>query len=474
VALGGFDFCASREVVVSIQRRRKMAKNHTISTGVALVLGLGLLLALLWALGGRPPVLRAQGPDSYSTYYVAPSCTSVPTPCYTTAQAAVDAADAPDDVIKVAAGTYTDLHVRNGLTQVVYLSKTVTIQGGYTTTDGFAEPPDPEANPTTLDARGQGRVMVIRGAGPTIEGFIITGGGGYYSGGGINAEYASPTIRHNRIVANSANGDGGAIFVNRGSAQILSNLIAENTGTWSGGLRLINDADVTVIGNEIMSNVAQIAGGGIDLECCGGTTPLIARNVIAHNIGGARGGGVIVDATHALLVNNILFGNQADDGAGIWLDGAASYPVSTTLIHNTLASGSVAGEAVWVGTHVEATLVNNIIANYTTGITNTAPISSIVSAGHTLFDNNGTDYGSGVSSANEVSGNPAFVYPGAGDYHIGPDSAAIDSGTDAGVTTDIDGDSRPIGPLPDLGADEARRRVFLPLLLGSSEPATDT
>jgi hypothetical protein len=223
-----------------------MAKNHTISTGVALVLGLGLLLALLWALGGRPPVLRAQGPDSYSTYYVAPSCTSVPTPCYTTAQAAVDAADAPDDVIKVAAGTYTDLHVRNGLTQVVYLSKTVTIQGGYTTTDGFAEPPDPEANPTTLDARGQGRVMVIRGAGPTIEGFIITGGGGYYSGGGINAEYASPTIRHNRIVANSANGDGGAIFVNRGSAQILSNLIAENTGTWSGGLRLINDADVTV------------------------------------------------------------------------------------------------------------------------------------------------------------------------------------------------------------------------------------
>jgi hypothetical protein len=120
---------------------------------------------------------------------------------------------------------------------------------------------------------------------------------------------------------------------------------------------------------------------------------------------------------------------------------------------------------VWVGTHVEATLVNTIIANCTTGITNTTPTSSIVSADHTLFDNNGTDYGSGVSSASEVGGNPAFVHPGAGDYHIGPDSAAIDSGTDAGVTIDIDGDSRPIGPLPDLGADEAGRRVFLPLVL---------
>jgi hypothetical protein len=50
-------------------------------------------------------------------------------------------------------------------------------------------------------------------------------------------------------------------------------------------------------------------------------------------------------------------------------------------------------------------------------------------------------------------------------YHIGPGSAAIDRGMDAGVMTDIDGDPRPIGSLPDIGADEARRWVYLPLLL---------
>jgi uncharacterized repeat protein (TIGR01451 family) len=46
------------------------------------------------------------------------------------------------------------------------------------------------------------------------------------------------------------------------------------------------------------------------------------------------------------------------------------------------------------------------------------------------------------------------VDPDNGDYHIGPGSAAIDAGVDAGVTTDIDGQARPSGLGPDLGADE--------------------
>jgi hypothetical protein len=46
------------------------------------------------------------------------------------------------------------------------------------------------------------------------------------------------------------------------------------------------------------------------------------------------------------------------------------------------------------------------------------------------------------------------VDPAGGDYHIGPDSAAIDRGIDAGITCDIDGDHRPVGSRYDLGADE--------------------
>jgi hypothetical protein len=61
------------------------------------------------------------------------------------------------------------------VTQVVYISKTITLRGGYTTTNWTTS--DPEANPTTLDAQGQGRVFYITGdISPTIEGLRIVAG----------------------------------------------------------------------------------------------------------------------------------------------------------------------------------------------------------------------------------------------------------------------------------------------------------
>jgi len=62
-----------------------------------------------------------------------------------------------------------------------------------------------------------------------------------------------------------------------------------------------------------------------------------------------------------------------------------------------------------------------------------------------------------------VLGNPHFLADG---YHIGPGSAAIDHGIATWVTTDMDGDPRPIGPLPDIGVDERRMLyVYLPIIL---------
>jgi hypothetical protein len=441
---------------------RKVKRNQWL-TALALGVGLGLTLTLLWLLARQPDIARAD-PD---ILFVAADgndtndCSTIANRCRTV-QRAVDLA-ADSATIKVATGIYTDTDMIAAMGYVVVLTKTVTLRGGYDAS--FADPPDPNANPTTLDAQDAGRVLSISGAGPTIEGLIITGGYGDYSGGGIKVEGAYPIISDNLIVGNSADGDGGAIFVNGGSAQILNNRIIDNTATWAGGLRIINDADVTIVGNEIVSNVAQISGGGIDLECCGGTTPLIAQNLIAYNDGGTFGGGVKVDATHGRLVNNILARNQADDGAGLWLDSMVSYPISTTLIHNTWVGDPAGGEGVWVGSYVTATLVNNIIVSHTTGITNTVPASSTVTADYSLFDGNVIDYGSGVSSTNEVSGAVAFVAPATGDYHIGSGSAAIDAGVDTGVTDDIDGDPRSIGLAPDIGADEFAPRIYLPLVL---------
>jgi hypothetical protein len=60
------------------------------------------------------------------------------------------------------------------------------------------------------------------------------------------------------------------------------------------------------------------------------------------------------------------------------------------------------------------------------------------------------------------------VDPTARDYHIGPGSAAIDAGVDAGVAVDMDRESRPVGGGYDIGADEFAAGptcLYLPLIL---------
>ena len=68
---------------------------------------------------------------------------------------------------------------------------------------------------------------------------------------------------------------------------------------------------------------------------------------------------------------------------------------------------------------------------------------------------NGTDVagdGDVTTGTVNVYGQPAFVNPGAGDYHITGDSAAVHAGMQAGVATDIDRETR--DGAPDIGADE--------------------
>jgi len=107
---------------------------------VALVVFLvGCGLFLISALLGHQT--QAQGG---SILYVAPGadCGGVER-CYAHPQHAVDAAS-EGDVVKVASGIYTGVQGRTApvgyegpsvLTQIAYISKTLTLRGGYTTTN---------------------------------------------------------------------------------------------------------------------------------------------------------------------------------------------------------------------------------------------------------------------------------------------------------------------------------------------------
>ncbi len=173
---------------------------------------------------------------------------------YDTIQGAVDAAN-DREVIKVAAGTYADLGVRFGSTQVVYIDKSITLQGGYTLTDWSTA--YPITQPTILDAQGRGRVIYITGnISPTLVGLRITGGnavglGGILdsgglaldAGGGIYAISATATLSNNTIVGNMA-ATGGGLYLNGSRLDLGGNSISANTADLAdgGGLSMENEA----------------------------------------------------------------------------------------------------------------------------------------------------------------------------------------------------------------------------------------
>jgi hypothetical protein len=423
-------------------------------------------------------------PDLGADEYVAvPSVFEVcPSGCtYATIQAAVDAATC-GDIIKVAEGTYTDVHQREGITQVVYITKSVTIQGGYAA-PGFAEPPNPDVNPTILDAGGQGRVVVIGYSAPTLEGLQLTGGdatglgGGKWpydgAGGGIYIYTATATISNCMIYGNVAGTNGwsagGGVYVWRSTAVLANNEIHDNvasTGTGSGivgegGGVSTSEGDAVLTGNSIHDNVGSTIdegiGGGIYLEY---GDDVLRDNIVYGNTASqsdyGQGGGIYlgpsVDAP--VLFNTAVFSNSSGITVDSWGAGIAVEWSDAQMIHTTVASNSGGvGNGVYArGSNIAMT--NTIIADHAAvGITVTWDGSAIVNG--VLWSNNGVNTGGAgpFTITNEYTGTPAFDADG---YHLTAGSAAIDRGVIAGVTEDIDGQLR---NTPDLGADEWRGEV---------------
>jgi hypothetical protein len=507
--------------------------NPTATRKILITLSLSLLFIALTVF--LVPRSTLQALDNVSVYYVAPSCAGVPAPCFTSLQAAVDAVDEPTDIIKVAAGTYTDVHARlrrdisttGVVTQVVYISKTLMIRGGYTPTNWTT--PDPDANLTTLDAQGQGRIVYVTGnISPALEGLHMTGGnaaklGGtnrwHDYGGGMYVITASVTLKKNWIFNNTAFAGGGGVYIWYGNGTALNgNIIYSNTtAAGCAGVEMSAwglDVNNFIIANTFTSNTVLTSnepGGGTGF-CLGGSSAFIAHNLISSNqgkgggggmwLGGVSavlqhnnilanqtsgtGGGLEADQSSLLLVANILANNSAQSGGGLWFYncdvigynnllynnvGAASgggiYAnfVRLNLYHSTIAHNSPSG-IYDIGNASDINslnIFNTIIASQDVGID--APAARLTA---TLWHSNTTNWISISETIDNYAGDPAFINPNAGDYHIGASSVAIDRGVPTSVVIDID--NQPRFGIPDLGADEywapgTLKQMQLPVLL---------
>ncbi len=360
------------------------------------------------------------------------------------------------------------------------------------------------AHPTTLDAQGQGRVLFITGpVSPTVEGLRVTGGnaagldgslgwnaaagGGVYIfttaatisgnyvfsntaevGGGLYLHVSAATLDQNTILSNTAtgwDGAGGGVFLCAGSDTLRSNDITSNTAGRGGGLASHFSRAASLERNSIKANTARYGGGGLTIV---GGDAILVGNVVYTNSASA-GGGLYLLGSDVTLLNNVVADNWAGSSSGLYVEDSF-----LRLLHTTIARNG-GGDGDGISVHYESStlvLTDTILAGHKVGINvvgyrNTASLEATL-WGSGVWANEVDWAGAGTIVTGTVNlwGDPAFVDPDAGDYHLGPGSAAIDAGVATTVAVDIDGEPRPMGDGVDIGADELliTLEIYLPLV----------
>ena len=204
-------------------------------------------------------------------------------------------------------------------------------------------------------------------------------------------------------ITNGLDVQGGGIACKAASPMIVNCIISKNVAGGGGGISCYYYSCPTIENCTISQNLADYSGGG-GIYCTRNSNPPMKNCTITGN-NSTWGGGISIEESAPTVTNCILWGNIAVLGFEILL-----WSHTTCTVSYSNVQGGTSG----VHTHTGAFL----------------------------------DWREG-----NINSNPLFV--GDGDYHIRTGSPCIDTGTNAGVYADIDGDSRPQGAGFDMGSDEA-------------------
>jgi hypothetical protein len=311
---------------------------------------------------------------------------------YVTIQAAVDAA-AEGAVIKIAGGTYSGVWAKTIATtnfnQVVYITKAVTLDGGYTPANWTA--PDPVANTTTIDAQGQGRVLYIslHAQAVTLRGLRLVNGDGI-KGGGLTATGAGVYAFGNKndnfdsaitltdcvISGNTTNRSAAGLSLGGLNVTMTGNTIDHNTihdtggyGVSGAGLQLWHTT-ATLTGNQFLNNSVPIgayygdSGGGLH---AGYSAVTMSDNLFQGNQA-QEGGGLSALLSPLTLTNNRFLANTADSGGGLYYSAGTEASATITLIGNTFSGNTASDDAggARIGGY-QATVARNTFDQNTSG-----------------------------------------------------------------------------------------------------------
>jgi predicted outer membrane repeat protein len=325
------------------------------------------------------------------------------------------------------------------------------ILDGFTISDGNADqiPPDDRgggmynnySSPALSNCIFAGNSASNYGAGmynnvgaPMLTDCTFSGNSAHYYAGGMYNDYSSPVLTNCTFEGNSAGYNGGGM-INFGGAPVLTNCTFSGNSASNYGGGILNQNSLAALTNCTFSgNSAGSVGGG--MHNFGSESPRLTDCTFSGNSAGTVGGGMY-NYGAPMLTNCTFWGNSAVHEGGGMYNGGISSP----------------------------TLTNSILWGDTPDQISNSSGSAIV----TYSDIQGGWLGEG-----NIDLDPLFVEPGNGDFHLGLGSPCIDAGDNAAPGLpdyDFEGDPRIIDgdgdgtATVDMGVDEARIRVYLPLVL---------
>ena len=168
------------------------------------------------------------------------------------------------------------------------------------------------------------------------------------------------------------------------------------------------------------------------------------------------------EAAYYHNMSDITFSNNIFAHGGAW--GLCVYQIqNVTVVHNVFADIAYHGAGFNDG--ATGFMWNNIF--YNAGSNYWASDGGAVEGSHNLLFSTEGNIDPGDFPNDLVNIDPLLIDPARDNYHIPAGSPAIDAGLDVGITTDLDGNSRPQGNAPDIGAYE-----FTPALSLWGHPAS--
>jgi uncharacterized repeat protein (TIGR01451 family) len=335
-----------------------------------------------------------------------------------------------------------------------------------------------------------GAGLFINNSPATLENNEVDSNSATYDGGGIFLNSSPATIIGGKVSANITLAAGGGVFLNNSQAVLSGTMVLGNQAENGGGMYLDNSASTIKYGY-VATNTAGASGGGVYLARSaaaisrttvtsntandGGGAYLLTSpgefngNTFTKNLAKISGGALYLEQSAALLVNNVVVDNQAANfGSGIYV-----WSSSTQIHHTTMARNrGNANIGLYVtgdqGIPSAVDMKNNIIIMHQVGINVTAGHSASLDG--TVWGNDALWGSDQISNLVDVAGGgvvatgtvnirdwPGFVDFDAGDYHLLSTGAAVNTGVNSGIATDIDGHPRPTDSGYDIGADEYYR-----------------